>query len=126
MLFKEVGSKLNWIDSNDTFVGYDTSVCCCEHADWFVADCIVDTYEGYSAITGSADAGQGDIEWDLYDFDRSFGIVFDNALDGGGIAVFLMLPKEGKAVKYLHLFNSHNGYYGHGFYSNTVIGNGGL
>lgn len=126
MLFKEVGYKLNWIDSYDTFVGYDTSQDCCEYADWFVSDSIISTGTDLYKIVNVEGSGQTGIEWDLYDFDRSFGMVYDQVLDGGGIAVFLMLPKIGRDVKYLHLFNSHNGYYGHGFFSNTVIGDGGL
>jgi hypothetical protein len=37
-----------------------------------------------------------------------------NVLDEGGMVRFRLVA-EGKPDLYLHLFNSHNGYYSHGF-----------
>ena len=38
MLTKIEGSKYNWIDSNDIYVGYDTASGCCEDAGWYIRD----------------------------------------------------------------------------------------
>lgn len=37
-----------------------------------------------------------------------------NELDAGGMVAFKLVNGAGDE-KYLHLFNCHNGYYGHGF-----------
>ncbi len=59
-----------------------------------------------------------------YVFDKDFFQTIDylkdsdgsdwNALDSGSVAVFRIVGKENKEL-FLHLFNCHNGYYGHGF-----------
>jgi hypothetical protein len=36
-----------------------------------------------------------------------------NALDDGGMVIFRIV--KGDQEKFIHLFNVHNGYYGHGF-----------
>lgn len=107
------GNKVNFVDNNDVFVGYDLSQCCCEHADWFISDAIAeylpeelnqpDSLEGYNFDTEFFEElnelKREDSDW--------------NALDMGAVAVFRLT--NGKEEKYLHLFNCHNGYYGHGF-----------
>ena len=30
--------KVNFVDGNDVFVGYDLGQCCCENADWFISE----------------------------------------------------------------------------------------
>jgi hypothetical protein len=107
-------SKVNFIDDNDVFIGYNMAQCCCEHADWFVANKI--------AKVKPSKLNQPD-ELKGYNFDIEFFEELDylayedcnsyNALDEGGVAVFKIT--KGNNEKYLHLFNCHNGYYGHGF-----------
>ena len=109
--------KVNFVDENNVFVGYDTDQGCCEDANWFIADEIIKdlTYDFMEGV-------RKEKKWqelknaDLYRFDRSFfytGVGMSD-LDAGGIAVFRLCGTEADD-KYLHLYNSHNGFYGHGF-----------
>ncbi|MCP3703193.1 MAG: hypothetical protein GY954_09735 [Alteromonas sp.] len=100
--------KVNFVDENDVFVGYDIGQDCCEHADYFIADTI--TPYSYN------DEGQKvlpDVE--AYSFDRDFFQTIESPdLDAGGMVAFRLVA-SGKPDLFLHLFNAHNGYYGHGF-----------
>lgn len=101
--------KVNFVDENGVFVGYDMGQDCCEHADWFIADQITpysykDDYDK-KEVPDVTD----------YKFDKEFFQQVESSdLDAGGMVAFRLVA-EGKPVLYLHLFNSHNGYYGHGF-----------
>lgn len=103
------GSKVNFVDDNDVFVGYDTDQSCCEHADWFIASAI--TPYDYNDDIDSKETP--DIEGYCFD-PQFFEDVESSDLDSGGMAAFKLIS-DGKPDLYLHLFNSHNGYYGHGF-----------
>jgi len=48
-------------------------------------------------------------------FDREYfqEVSDEETMDGGGMAIFRLV--NGKEEKFLHIFNSHNGYYSHGF-----------
>jgi hypothetical protein len=102
-------TKVNFVDENNVYVGYDLGQDCCEHADWFITDQI--TPYDYRGTDGPENAPN--IE--DYHFDKEF---FQNVeskdLDAGTMIVFRLIS-EGKPDLYLHLFNCHNGYYGHGF-----------
>lgn len=101
-------SKVNFTDSNDVFVGYDMGQYCCEQAGWFISS--KSTYAGEDDILVNANT-------DGYVFDTSFFEhvdVAENALDEGDQVCF-KLTKENDCDIYLHLYNTHNGYYFHGF-----------
>ena len=102
----ETGSKVNFVDENNVFVGYDLDSCCCEYADWFIKDTPQETYQNV-----------GDEKPDVsnFFFDKGFFQEVNNesVFDGGGMAIF-RLTDGGKDL-YLHIFNAQNGYYGHGF-----------
>lgn len=107
------GGHVNFIDDNDVFVGYDLSQDCCEDANWYTAD---------SIIPYSYECNQGDVKQptevpDVSDYNFNpdfFQEVASSDLDFGEMVVFKMVA-EGKPDLYLHLYNCHNGYYGHGF-----------
>lgn len=102
--------KINFVDEHDVFVGYDLGQDCCEHAGWFIAE-EVTPYSYDCEKIHSAEIP--DLE--AYSFDKSFFQEVDSYdLDCGGMVVF-KLAADGKPDLYLHLFNAHNGYYGHGF-----------
>lgn len=112
-IFKEEESswdaKVNFVDGNNVFVGYDTDQCCCEHADWFIADTITsysyDSYRDSKEVPCVED----------YVFDKDFFQEIESVdLDEGGMVAFRLIAKD-KPDLYLHLFNCHNGFYGHGF-----------
>ena len=117
--------KVNFVDANNVLVGYDTEQECCEHAGWFIADKI--TPYDYDMETVTENAKDYNIE--LYSFDPDFfEIVESGHLDEGGQVAFKLVA-ESKPDLYLHLFNSHNGYYAHGFeikHSGEVVNNGNL
>lgn len=41
MLVKHTGGKVNFIDANDAFVGFDFESCCCENFGYYVAPTVV-------------------------------------------------------------------------------------
>lgn len=99
--------KVNFVDDQNMLVGYDLSQDCCEHADWFIADAVC-------SETGSPPDDVAFLE--PYRFDPVFLQEFDDEeqFDAGGCVVFRLVA-DGLPDKFLHLFNSHNGYYAHGF-----------
>jgi len=107
--------RVNFVDDNNVLVGYDLEQSCCEYADWFIAD------EPTNIIPKDKRVIDEDME--PYFFDTNYVKKFEEAFDGdskeydcldeGGMVVFRLF--SGKGEKYLHLFNCHNGYYGHGF-----------
>ena len=114
------GSKVNFVDDNDVFVGYDSHQNCCEHADWFIA-------EEITASTSHSENETG-IDLESYVFDKdSFEEVECGDADCSMVA--FRLVSEGNPDLYLHLFNVHNGYYSHGFevkHSGEVVESGSL
>ena len=104
-IFKKDG-KINFVDKNNVFLGYDMKEYCCENADWFIKDTITKNIQ------------DNDCNEDLegYVFDSSFfkeveGMDFYE----GGMAIFRIVNEESKKEKFIHIFNCQNGYYGHGF-----------
>lgn len=117
---KESGwdSKVNFVDENDVFVGYDTCQCCCEDAGYFISE---DKNEQYRCDGNTND----EFVTDGYVFDVSYCVGVDSDdLDDGGQVCF-RLTKDGSDDLYLHLYNSHNGYYSHGF-ETSHMGDGSL
>jgi hypothetical protein len=102
------GDKVNFVDVNNVFVGYDMGQDCCEYADWFISNNIEKQTEPVGVDSPDEDYS----EWV---FDRDFFLEPEDfqGLDDGGVVVFRLV--NGDSEKFLHLFNSHNGYYGHGF-----------
>ena len=106
--------KINFVDENNVFLGYDLTQSCCEYAGWFIKDDLTteipDKLEDFQKL---ADEGE-------YIFDKGYIKKFDasdsNKLEEGGMVVFKIL-RDGSyyGSKFLHIFNCHNGYYGHGF-----------
>lgn len=109
--------KVNFIDENNVCVGYSLTQACCETADWcicdepFTAESL--TREGLEAEEQGRDPTEDD--WSGWTFDISFFEEFtaEEVLQAGIMAVFRIV--KGEEEKYLHLYNSHNGYYSHGF-----------
>ena len=107
----ERDGKVNFVDENNVFLGYDLNQDCCEHADWFVADAPQEGQpeterEGITDLNGFA-------------FDTAFfKQVEGRDFDGGGMAIFRIV--NGETEKFVHILNLQNGYYGHGF--NFIVG----
>ncbi len=110
------GEKVNFADHNNVMVGYDMGQSCCEHADWFISETEDNNIE---------DKKQPNEGLEEYVFDKSYFVEVEPAqegsdtykysvLDSGGMVRFKMVA-PGKPDLFLHIYNSHNGYYGHGF-----------
>jgi len=118
----EFPSKVNFIDENNVVLGYDLSQQCCERADWFILDQESDfkEYQTYEDIQKLPKNSSGLIEMQGWFFDTGYyKIIQPNMLDSGCMAIFRII-KQGWRVtkaeeKYIYLYNSQNGYYGHGF-----------
>lgn len=122
---KQWNEKVNFIDDNNVFLGYDIGQCCCEHADWYINDKeVVDTGLAGQDIDDLNKTMEG------FSFDTDYKSTLEPEeyeLDCGGIEVFKLI--KGEEVKFLHIFNAHNGYYGHGFtfkIGDKVLEEGGL
>lgn len=115
MLTKIEGSKYNWIDSNDIYVGYDTSTSCCEDAGWYIRNQPTPLKGfGYDLDPSLNTHDLADYKFDV--MGEAIGIDYqveaESEVNEGGIVVFRLLHPS-KPPLYLHLYNCHNGYYGH-------------
>lgn len=113
------GEKVNFVDENNVLVGYDMAQDCCENAGWFLSltedneikENAIDEVEGYYFDTEYF----MDVDPKRKDCYSCLKVGFcDSCIEEGGIVRFRLLC-QGKPDVYLHLYNSHNGYYGHGF-----------
>ncbi len=102
-------AKINFVDKNNVFVGYDARQSCCELAGWYIKVEI-------TPYTYDLDYDEHTFYLEDYSFDQNFFLdnIDSNDLDAGGMVVFKLICCN-KPDLYLHLFNNHNGYYGHGF-----------
>lgn len=101
---KNWSSSINFIDDNDNFVGFDIDAQCCEEFGWYVTREATEDHGHSDELSEEELVGyRFDTTFvDNYDFDET--VVFRLVSDKGGVA-------------YLHLYNSHNGYYSHGWES---------
>jgi hypothetical protein len=104
--------KINFVDENNVFLGYDMNERCCEHPGWFIAD------TQQTEIPKKLDLKTMP-ELTDYWFDTHF-VHMDSVENGVGdftaMVVFRLKKHNGSEdAKYLHIFNFQNGYYSHGF-----------
>ena len=103
MLIIRHEDKVNFVDKNNVFVGYDLSQQCCETAGFFIHDKEIDVIQEKS-IESVSD----------YVFDKTYFELVQLKDYESKIARFKLVAK-GKKSLFLHLYNCHNGYYSHGF-----------
>ncbi len=112
-IFEDLG-KINFVDENNRFVGFDYQSNCCESFGWLIRDELLSTRKELNGMEGDTTE-----KLEGYSFDEQFLPVetpCDNEsidYDGGGSIVFKLVAKD-KPDLYLHLYNYHNGYYSHG------------
>ena len=94
--------KINFVDENNVFLGYDMEQSCCEQADWFIADRIHSDILPRNKRVPDLTA---------FRFDTEF--FYSSEIEGTSIAVFRIT--DGETQMFIHLHNTHNGYYSHGF-----------
>lgn len=120
MLIKETShgfcEKINFIDRNDNFVGFDFSSQCCEYFGYYFANAVTDKEPEIQP------------EHDGFYFDTSSAVIdvefTDECSDEDNGVAFKCVNDEGCSI-YLHLTNSHNGYYSHGWDS-SFCGDGAI
>jgi hypothetical protein len=107
--------SINFIDENGLYIGWDDYQSCCEWSGWFLSDSATTTLDEADELRLI------DEEPDLKDFifvppalmgEAVKPDVVDSGINKGGHVQFEVLHME-KGTKYLHFFNSQNGYYGH-------------
>ncbi len=106
--------KINFVDDNNVLVGFDSQQSCCESFGWALSRSYSDG-DIFLDVNDHPFSGENGIDPTGYQFDKDFyktdvsGIyVFD-----GGSVVFRLVKNDDEI--FLLLWNSHNGYYGHGF-----------
>ena len=116
-------SKVNFVCSSNMIVGYDMSQCCCEHAGWYITE----TEPSDDNIDTGLDMENESHSYDKYHFDSSYFREGEKTDSETSWASFRMSQRWGNSPDlYLVLFNSHNGYYSHGFDVMTETNTGGL
>jgi len=107
----EKDGKVNFVDDNNVFIGFEIDQSCCENAGWFISD-LEETIiydKDFRAIP------RKDMDTTGFNFDTTYfkEVTEENQFDRGGLVRFKLT--RGEKSLYLHLYNCHNGYYGHGF-----------
>lgn len=114
----ESNGKMNFVDEDNVFVGFDYGQCCCESYGWRVCDVNPIGQEVMQEENGQT-------EWPGFRFDKSF---FQEAPEDGGeggTAAFRLIRDTGIGIveeKFLQIWNYHNGYYSHGFEFGVIGG----
>ena len=139
------GRKINFVDTNNRFVGYDFESSCCEHFGFYLSRRERNDMPDKGLFGG--DIGfQEKMQLTLddgtpfviegYFFDPYYFVEVEipvredgyrEYFDEGGMVRFKI--KKRSSEIYLHLFNCHNGYYGHGFnfgIGKDELGSGGI
>jgi hypothetical protein len=94
--------KYNFVDQNNVLVGFDSCSSCCESFGYFFST------EIPQHIPQGCNEGDGQpANLDSFNFDPAF------IASGNEMETFKLT--NGEEIIYLTIFNSHNGYYSHGF-----------
>lgn len=101
--------SINFVDENNVLIGYDMSAQCCEDFG-YKEECIIEKSE----FTGEFDEDFKGVDHEGYNFDC-------------GVAFFTRDTETKRPNGQIVFFNSHNGYYSHGYKmlkNNEVITDG--
>lgn len=94
--------KINFIDKNNIYVGYDLDIDCCEYPFYYFSE----SSEFQEDVTENED------DFNIEDYYFTLNIKeIDGYIEGGIAQLELMNDKKEKL--YLYLVNHHNGYYWH-------------
>jgi hypothetical protein len=122
-------TKVNFVDDNNVLVGYDFAGNCCENFGWYIYDKVGHTNGEDPVFSDSINEKALNESLKEWTFDTAFfdRLTNDKSYDEENIAVFRLV--NGDNELFLHLYNSHNGYYHHGFdfsKDGTIIHTGSL
>ena len=110
MKFFERDVKYNWVDDNNVLLGFDAFQCCCES----FGSC----YHTDLKRPQGSQITLEDSQLDEYEFDPDFyeyGNYEEDCEEGGSFTVRMRKISNPNSTLYLTIYNSHNGYYSHGF-----------
>lgn len=96
--------KINFVDDNNVFVGFDNNQSCCEQFGWALTSKIPKK---------QPDEGENGLNPDGFQFDTAF--FMESVLDVADQDDVVFRLTCGYEEMYLILWNCHNGYYSHGF-----------
>ena len=105
-------NKINFVDENNVFVGFDMTQDCCENFDWFIGNHFSKNC-GYDFNEENSEGNVEKLNNELIDYYFDVDFFDDQTTDEGGAVVFRLT--NGNEEKYLYLLCEHNGYYAHGF-----------
>lgn len=101
--------KINFVDENNVFVGFDMIQRCCEDFGYFITDKI------YKKIIKNLPVPSiENFNFDTTFFEKHTFRIHESEDKSEEIVIFKLIDKNNKEL-YLHLYNYHNGYYMHGF-----------
>jgi hypothetical protein len=113
------GNRLNIIDENNVFVGYDYDQQCCEDFEYYLTDNIEKLFDKAEALDEQTFCHDG------YVFDTAYIKEHeDEETCYGEYFVAFRLTKQGEKDIFLVLYNCHNGYYSHGFEMRSPVEGG--
>lgn len=114
-------SSINFVDENNVVLGYSLEQNCCENAGWLLSDS--DDFETIKKQINDdqycsvSDKNPISIENEEdYRFDKSYNKYF--GFENGEycqVEIFKIMNIKTNEEKFICIFNSHNGYYSHGF-----------
>jgi hypothetical protein len=112
--------KVNYVDENDRFVGYDMMRNCCES----FGHCIATTPEAETYDGPVKRVKTEDVDLSPYRFvdEPPTKVEPEDEYDRGG-TLFFRIAAEGLPDLFVAIWNYHNGYYAHGFESFKTEGN---
>jgi hypothetical protein len=94
----EKDGKINFVDDNNVLVGFDYEGCCCEVFGYFFSKAVPQAID-FEGDQSSNTEG--------FNFDKDF------FHEGDEFVTFKLV--KGSEEIFLTIYNSHNGYYSHGF-----------
>jgi hypothetical protein len=107
--------KVNFVDDNNVFVGYDYADLCCENYGWYIRDDI-DTNSTYRESDDVDNVYRINEQLQGWVFDTNFCMESESGEHAWHVESYVVFRlTRDKNEKFLHLFNTHNGYYCHGF-----------
>ena len=107
----EKNGKLNFVDDNNVFIGFDYTPDCCEVFGYGISKKENALYSEEMDIKVSLEC-EDDYIKDFF-FDKDYYEERELNVDCS-VAEFRAINKEGDQI-FISLYNDHNGYYGHGF-----------
>lgn len=101
----EKNGKVNFVDENNVLVGFDNQQECCECFGWSISNSegVVYAYDNDKELRDFPD----------YYFDTEYFLEGED-FEMGGWVKFRLVEEDGEDL-FLMLYNSHNGFYSHGF-----------